>query len=620
MIEYKPLTNESNKEGKEKKGKERNEREQPAHERKMTIRAMQLLLKLIKTTKYYLLATPFKWRVTFLVLCKVVVSLYLRRAKRVAEIRSKYIIADACGVKTHNNPQCGAARTTKVVPFIRKNDSSTAVKSCDTLFGSAPAAIMASGFACPSDFLEQQRAKHGGVFRFPLVPGWSFAGKLDLAPVFVLDMHALAQLKPSNGFGRTNIAEDALTSNVGLPMPSIDLKDAANDEVLYKVFRTLVSKRAVQVRDQLFHTAPKAVEKVLNGGTHYNDLYHVAARSMFMSMGGALVCEEFVASPEMYELFIEYSQNFTKVFVLQKLGLNWAAESMRKPLFSLIERLETLQNSFASQDDFLNSLQPFTKDLRDATLGPLGQRFGVNTEKHKLAYWGVLPLFGALLNSAATLYWLLHGVLADPEAKKAIFSEIREKCAGRPCGAVLQEIAQEKGMWKGLKEDFPKLNSALYEASRMCSAVMIMFRATRDTEIKAYKDQHTGEMRGPLEIQEGQLLVSNTLNAHFDETIFENPTTFQWDRFMPCPKTGRAKEYTTKDGARVGVMSWGHGSSICPGKRIALDALMSVAISLFSQYDVEIAPGSETPQLNMAEWGIGAMTPDRPVPIIVNKI
>ncbi len=500
----------------------------------------------------------------------------------------------------------------------------------DTLFGSAPLSIWWQGYTCPSDFLDLQKKKYGAVFKFPCLPFIKQKGQLS--PIFVTDPAAMAQLRPNRGFERSSIAEDAAVSNLNMPLPTVPMKEAGHDEVLYRVYRSLVTQHRERFTTELIEELPGLLDRsmlcnVAKGVSKqkHENLHELATRTMFMSFSSVMVNAEFGSEKKDFQNFYQYVKNFPKILMMQKLGFGSIAEKLRKPLYDTIARLTEIRASYSSEEEYFLNLKPLSQSMYTALKGPLGKRFHVANDGGNRfhAVSTILPMFGALINTGTTFSWILQCILQDRKVQYVIEEEIRSKVKpGTDCIDYLKNILTRNPdqIRNEFIKEFPKLNSVILEASRMSTAVMVMFETTHDTTLE-WNDSVTGKKCGPFSIKKGELLVAPSLNVHYDQTIYKNPSTFKWDRFMPEKEhPGRMKVHKTPNGTKATIMIWGHGTKVCPGKRIALDALTCVLVTLFANYDLKLDDNAPKPSFNLEEWGIGAMAPNSKVPLTVTKI
>merc|ERR1712154_128173 len=99
-------------------------------------------------------------------------------------------------------------------------------------------------------------------------------------------------------------------------------------------------------------------------------------------------------------------------------------------------------------------------------------------------------------------------------------------------------------------------------------------------------------------------------SLHMDETVFENPTSFQYDRFLPN------KVFTKQDGKVLSnpVRAFGGGTTMCPGRKFARIEIKAFVAELLYRYEFELVlkpggAGDDTPRIDSSRSGLGINVP-----------
>lgn len=134
---------------------------------------------------------------------------------------------------------------------------------------------------------------------------------------------------------------------------------------------------------------------------------------------------------------------------------------------------------------------------------------------------------------------------------------------------------------------------------------------------------------GRISIRQGDNVVIYTPMIHFDEEIFENPYSFQWDRFLSTEDTTERKFSKHGKGIRNPIFAFGGGESMCKGRHFAVNESKIAFIATIVALDVELyhrddindkgypklgvkancVPESKWPSVDVAAGGAGILPP-----------
>lgn len=110
------------------------------------------------------------------------------------------------------------------------------------------------------------------------------------------------------------------------------------------------------------------------------------------------------------------------------------------------------------------------------------------------------------------------------------------------------------------------------------------------------------------------ILCSNTL-IHRDEDIFQDATTFKWNRFAPGPND--EMPVFRKNGRTIvrPVNPFGGGSSICPGRRYALAEIKAMVAMVLVHNDIRFKDNIVVPAPAIRHGFVSNGNPDGDVTI-----
>lgn len=162
------------------------------------------------------------------------------------------------------------------------------------------------------------------------------------------------------------------------------------------------------------------------------------------------------------------------------------------------------------------------------------------------------------------------------------------------------------------------IKSVWYEAIRLYLFQFSARDVVKDIEYETKAPQ--GQKQIYL-LKAGTRIMPNLAIRHHDPDVFDDPEQFQWDRFVPDPKTGKPPVFTTKDGEPIDepVVLFGGGTHKCPGRFFIEYEMKSFLANVFSKYDVRLAEGASIPASVKVETGVGIVAPQDDVMIKLKK-
>lgn len=178
----------------------------------------------------------------------------------------------------------------------------------------------------------------------------------------------------------------------------------------------------------------------------------------------------------------------------------------------------------------------------------------------------VAIMFAGTETTASTLAWVLHELAAAPEVEKKLLAEIDEVA---PDGNVTFE-------------DLPKLTytrQVIDEITRLHSVPLLMRRVTTPVEFAGHR------------LEEGTELAFSLYSLHRDERLYDDPHTFDPDRWLPERSEGRP---------RSGFVPFGNGNRKCIGDQFALAEIAIAMAAVLSRWRFEPLPGHQVREVASA--------------------
>jgi cholesterol 7alpha-monooxygenase len=206
-------------------------------------------------------------------------------------------------------------------------------------------------------------------------------------------------------------------------------------------------------------------------------------------------------------------------------------------------------------------------------------------------------LWAANGNTIPTAFWVLFHILSDPDAQKAVREEV-----DLFFGDGDKELSCE------VLDKMVVLNSCIQEALRIYSENMVVREVQEDFELDLGV-----EGLPKYNVFSGSRVAVMMSRLHMDGTIFENPSSFQWNRFLDPEKV------FSKNGVPLPtpvLRPFGAGSTICPGRKFAVYELKLLLVRLFHNYELELID-KQPPALDHSRIGLGMYGPKTDVQVRV---
>jgi len=101
--------------------------------------------------------------------------------------------------------------------------------------------------------------------------------------------------------------------------------------------------------------------------------------------------------------------------------------------------------------------------------------------------------------------------------------------------------------------------------------------------------------RPSLQQKKDDLFLTCPTLVHHDADIYDDPETFQWDRFLRNPEG--TSSIVSKSGLKINkpLDAFGGGPSLCPGRKFARCEIKGTIAALMLNYDIHFIGGESPP-------------------------
>ncbi|CAJ1931147.1 unnamed protein product [Cylindrotheca closterium] len=217
-----------------------------------------------------------------------------------------------------------------------------------------------------------------------------------------------------------------------------------------------------------------------------------------------------------------------------------------------------------------------------------------------LARMNVGLIVATVSNSVPAVFWVLCQLLKTPKAFEACAKEVKhvaDKKANKEDPFTLEEL-----------DKMPLLESCFKECLRMYQSAFIVRSVTGDFVL------NPKESSGPKYlIEKGTRIMAYSATAHMHPSIFENPETFQYDRFLdPTKKALNGKRLLSY------FRPFGGGMHLCPGRKfISYESRVFLAMLLL-KLDMKLEDPSEPiPTIALHHQGFSVAHPNQDPKLLV---
>ena len=320
----------------------------------------------------------------------------------------------------------------------------------------------------------------------------------------------------------------------------------------------------------------------------------------------------FTLDPEAEELFWEFEANAMPLtmFPLPHIVAR-KAWNARKKLFASFEE-------YVERECYNH---PETSQL-------IKNRVKINMGKYGLSKrmyaWGDASLlFGALLNTIPTAFWLMSWIFEDQELLSKIRDEVDKCITTSPTDPKKRTINATK-----LRTCCPLFSSVFRETLRMTGSVNSTRYVAQDTKVTNSSTGESYVLKKDSVVQ----IASNVI--HFRSLWGSDAQSFNPRRFLSTGDKAKSKAgtgklqdpaapYRDKDGKIYGsaFRSFGGGNNICPGRHFAQTEIMALTSLFVAGFEVEGVDGSgyKMPPCEDFKLMLGVIKPGRDVEVDINR-
>ncbi|CAI9574466.1 unnamed protein product [Staurois parvus] len=211
-------------------------------------------------------------------------------------------------------------------------------------------------------------------------------------------------------------------------------------------------------------------------------------------------------------------------------------------------------------------------------------------------------LWASLANTLPATFWTVYNILRCPKAMKVATQEIKH---------VLEKSNQKVSLNDSFiilnrqqLEDMPILDSIIKESMRLSSASMNI-RVAKQNFVLQLDDM------GSYNIRKDDIVAFYPQTVHLDPEIYEDPTTFKYDRYLDENGKERTNFFLKGKKLKHYYMPFGSGKTKCPGRKFAVHEIKQLMTLLFSYFDMELVDkNSKTPPLDESRAGLGILQPN----------
>ncbi|XP_056148968.1 cytochrome P450 7B1 [Lampris incognitus] len=205
-------------------------------------------------------------------------------------------------------------------------------------------------------------------------------------------------------------------------------------------------------------------------------------------------------------------------------------------------------------------------------------------------------LWAAVGNTVPATFWAMYHLVSHPEALERVRQEIHDVVQ-------LKDLRdQDATLSREHLDQLLYLESAVNESLRLSSASMNIRVAQEDFELQL-------EGWGSVAVRERDIVALYPQSMHMDPDIYPEPQMYKFDRFM---EDGKEKTDFYKDGQRLKYyrMPFGSGSSMCPGRHLAVNEIKQFLSLLLLHFDLQLLEGQPEVKLDSSRAGLGILLPD----------
>jgi cholesterol 7alpha-monooxygenase len=266
-----------------------------------------------------------------------------------------------------------------------------------------------------------------------------------------------------------------------------------------------------------------------------------------------------------------------------------------------------LKNGIAAREQLIKILGTTEPRPNESSIiRARAELFAANPDKFDLHDVGSLQtamLWAAVANTAPATFWTMFYLLTNAQALQSIQEEINQYLPPPNTSSSEPNLAE---IWtREQLNSCVLLDSAINEALRLTTGSMVMRKATQNTTIPMQDGRIIGIRRGDCVAIYPQL-------SHYDQRLFPNPLSYEYDRFLP----NNLNKTDKLNGSKVAnaFLPFGAGSSQCPGRFWAKNEIKIFVAQLLYSLNIEfVEENVAAPKVDISRVGLGVYGPEKDV-------
>lgn len=246
-----------------------------------------------------------------------------------------------------------------------------------------------------------------------------------------------------------------------------------------------------------------------------------------------------------------------------------------------------------------------------------------NLSKRMYAWGEVSLLFGALLNTIPTAFWLISWIFEDAGLLREIRAEVDGCISRSSLNANKRVINATK-----LRTSCPLFSSAFRETLRMVGSVNINRFIAEDTTIS---NSSTGET---YLLKKGSIVQVASNVIHARPLWGQDAASFNPKRFMSSSEKMRndvgsgkpsdpAAPFRTTDGKvySAAFRSFGGGNNVCPGRHFAQTEILGLVSLFVAGFEIQGLDGAkyQMPPEESFKLMLGVVKPGNDVDVVISR-
>ncbi|MFT6396193.1 MAG: cytochrome P450 [Bradymonadia bacterium] len=421
-----------------------------------------------------------------------------------------------------------------------------------------------------AEFLQAQRAQHGEVFTVFL------AGQ---RMTFICDPQDYPAVLLDEGLDFHELANEISAKAFGHTLESLELIDTD------AVIKTSINKmRGEDLAEMTARMQQKLEEVLLSQEPPGADgLYEFVSKVVFLASTDAIFGDDF-GTEDLLDQFNVLDKQFPLLVAGVASRILPGVNAAREALFQRFAR------EYANASSLLLAREAMFR--------------GVVDDRERQAYETAL-VWASVANTIPAAFWTLFYILNDPMVRTAIVEEVRAVIS-----AADRDDSGRPVFDRSALSQMVRLDSAIDESFRLTSGSLVI-RVAQQAKVVTLSSGREVRLRV------GDQVALYPQMTHHDDAIYDDPTSFRFDRFL---EDGKPKRLFMRNGERVRhyLMPFGGGVSICPGRHFARNEIKLTVALLLNDFDLHLVDSS-VPPLDQSRAGLGILPPTTDVAFRWNR-